>query len=66
VLDLIGGHEFGIGQALDFLIGHAIGATEVAAIGQRYPEVIVDPVMLVNQHFQKRSLFSVRFKFAKI
>ena len=39
LLDLSGGHKFGIGQALDFLIGHAIGATEIAPVGQADAQV---------------------------
>jgi hypothetical protein len=42
-LDLLEGEQLVAGQPLHPLLGHAVGAAEVAAVGDRDAQVAVDP-----------------------
>ena len=41
--------QLGAGQPVGEVVRHAVGAAQVAAVGQRHPQVAVDPAERVDQ-----------------
>src|SRR5690606_13029788 len=48
--DLVVGEQVGLGQPLQALLGHAVGAAQIAAVGQGDPQVRRHSAVAVDEH----------------